>query len=119
MTHDEFTAGAARGAYQIDFEPKAAAKYLSIRLMLPLVALPVLGIGVALALIGWIYTGLAILAVGFVLPRLIKRAAPRILYELALQDPALYDDLTRSGLMQVRPRGEAAKSEVESRESKP
>jgi len=103
MTHDEFRAGAARGEFRIEFEPKAAARHLSVRLWLPLVAMPVLGIGVALAIVGWIFTGLAIIALGIIVPRLIKRSAPRILYELALQDPAVYEELTRSGLMQVLP----------------
>ena len=103
MTHDEFTAGAARGAYQIDFEPKAAAKYLSIRLMLPLVALPVLGIGVALALVGWLFSGFTIIALGIVVPQLIKRSAPHFLLTQALQDAAVYEDLTRSGIMRAIP----------------
>jgi len=111
MTHDEFLAGASRGEFRLEFEPRAAARYLSARLLLPLVALPVLGIGVALALIGWIFTGLSILAIGIILPRLIKRAAPRILYELAVQDPAVYEDLTRSGLMRIVPPGSEPKAE--------
>jgi hypothetical protein len=101
MMHPEFVAAYQRGEVKIEIEPKAAAQFVSARLLLPFVALPVLGIGVALALVGWIYTGLAIIAIGFVVPRLIKRSAPHFILTHALQDPAYYDEVTKSGLMKL------------------
>lgn len=101
MTHGEFVAAYQRGEIKVEVEPKAAAQMVSARLLLPFVALPVLGMGVALALIGWIYTGLAIIAIGFVVPRLIKRSAPHFIITQALQDSALYDEVTKSGLLRV------------------
>jgi hypothetical protein len=101
VTHAEFTAACARGEVRVDIEPKAAARHLSARLLLPFVAMPVLGIGVALALVGWIVTGLAIIAAGIVAPLLIKRSAPRFLLQQALHDPAAYDELTRAGILRV------------------
>jgi hypothetical protein len=85
----------------VEFDAKAAARFLSARLLLPFVAMPVLGIGVALALIGWIYAGLAVIAVGFVVPRLIKRAAPSFLLQQAIEDPATYDALMRANVMRL------------------
>ena len=102
MTHSEFIAAYQRGELKVEIEPKAAERFLSARLLLPFIALPVLGMGVALALVGWIYTGLAIIAVGFVAPRLIKRGAPRFVLTQALQDAALYEEVTKSGLLRVK-----------------
>ncbi len=101
MTHGEFTAAYTRGEIRVEIDPKAAARYLSARLLLPFVMMPVLGIGVALALTGWIFTGLAVIAAGIIAPRLIKRRAPRFILTQALQDAALYDEVTRAGLMRV------------------
>lgn len=101
MSHQEFVAAYARGEIKVEIDPRSAARHLSARLLLPLIAMPVLGIGVALALIGWIYTGLAIIAVGFITPRLIKHSAPRFLLQQALRDAAVYDELTRSGLLRI------------------
>jgi hypothetical protein len=101
MTHAEFVAAYQRGELKVEIEPMAAARFLSARLLLPFIALPVLGMGVALALIGWIYTGLAIIAVGFVAPRLIKRGAPRFILTQALQDAPFYDEVTKSGLLKL------------------
>jgi hypothetical protein len=101
MTHAEFAAAYQRGEIKVEIEPQAAARFLSARLLLPFIALPVLGMGVALALIGWIYTGLAIIAVGFAAPRLIKRGAPRFILIQALQDAPFYDEVTRSGLLKT------------------
>ena len=101
MTHAEFVAAYQRGEIKVDFDPKTAERFLSARLLLPLIALPVLGIGVALTLIGWVYTGLAIIAAGFIGPRLIKRGAPRFILAQALQERAFYEEVTRSGLMKL------------------
>ena len=101
MTHAEFVEAYASGKIRVEIEPKAAARHLSARLMLPFVIMPVLGAGVALALIGWIYTGLGIIALGVVAPRLIKRTAPHFVLQQALGDAAVYDEVTRSGLLRV------------------
>jgi hypothetical protein len=101
LTHAAFVAACAERRARIECEPRAAARYVSARLWLPLVALPVLGAGVALVLVGWIYTGLAVIAAGIIVPRLIRRAAAHIVYQQALQDPAVYEEVTRAGVMRV------------------
>lgn len=101
ISHDDFVAGYRAGTIRVQIDPKTAARYVSARLLLPLVALPVLGLGVALALIGWIFTGLLILAVGIIVPRLIKRSAPHFVLMQSLQDADIYAEVTRSGIMQI------------------
>lgn len=108
MKHSEFVDAYARGAVRVEVDAKAAARFLSARLLLPLIAMPVLGLGVALALIGWIYTGLAVIALGFVVPRLIKRGAPSFLLQRAIEDPATYDALMRANVMRLAARRPAA-----------
>ena len=103
MTHTEFTAAYARGEIRVEVEPKEAARFMSARLLLPLFMMPVLGIGVALALVGWIFTGLAVIALGIIAPRLIKRSAPHFIFQQALNDPAVYHEVTKSGLLRVVP----------------
>jgi len=101
MTHAEFTAAYARGEIRVQLDAQAAGHFLSARLLLPFVTMPVIGAGVALALIGWILTGLALIALGFVAPRLIKRSAPRFLLRNALEDARLYEELMRSNILRV------------------
>lgn len=101
LAHGEFVAAYHSGRIRVTFDPPAAARFLSARLMLPLFMLPVLGLGVALALLGWIWTGLGIIALGIVVPRLIKRGAPHFLLTQALDDAALYDDLIKTAVMQI------------------
>jgi len=103
MNHAEFTAAYARGEIKIEIDPKEAARFISARLLLPFVMMPVLGIGVALALLGWIFTGLAVIALGIIAPRLIKRSAPHFVFQQALNDPAVYEVVTKSGLLRVVP----------------
>lgn len=106
MNHADFIAAYVAGNVKVDIDPKAAARYVSARLLVPLMTLPVLGIGVALALVGWIFTGLAILAAGIVVPRLIKRSAPHFVLMQSLQDGAIYTEVTRGNIMRVTMIGE-------------
>ncbi len=104
LTHAEFVTAYAQGEIIVNFDPKAAAKFLSARLLLPLFMMPVLGIGVALALTGWIWTGLVVIALGIIVPRLIKRGAPHFLLQQSLEDAGLYQALLDSRVMEtVRP----------------
>jgi len=101
MTHSEFITAYTRGEIKVELDPAGSARFISARLLLPLVMMPVLGLGVALALIGWIYTGLALIAVGFIAPRLIKRSAPRFVLTQALSDASVYDEVTRADILRV------------------
>lgn len=101
MTHAEFVAAYRAGTIRVDIDRIEAARYVSARLLLPLVKLPVLGVGVALALTGWLWTGLAIIGVGTLAPVLIRRSAPHFVITHALQDAKFYEDVAASGLMQI------------------
>ncbi len=103
MTHTEFVAAYAAGRVKVAVDPAAAAKYLSARLLLPLFMMPVVGIGIALALTGWIWTGITVMVIGIVAPRLIKRSAPHFVLTQALQDEHIYDEVTRADLLRIAP----------------
>ena len=103
MTHAEFVAAYAGGRVKVAIDPAAASKYLSTRLLLPLVMMPVIGIGIALALTGHIWAGLAIIAAGIIVPRLIKRSAPHFILTQALQDEKIYGEVTQTGVLRITP----------------
>lgn len=102
MTHADFVDAYRSGAIRVDIDPAEAARFVSARLLLPLVRLPVLGIGVALALIGWIWTGIALIAVGTLVPLLVKRSAPHFVITQALADPRFFDDVAALGVLRIR-----------------
>ena len=106
MTHDEFVAAYRSGALHVNIDRAHAARFVSARLLLPFVMLPVLGAGVALALIGWIWTGLTVIALGTIAPVLIKRSAPHFVITQSLQDPRFYEDAAASGLLKVELKGD-------------
>jgi hypothetical protein len=101
MTHAEFVDAYAGGRVKVVVDPSAAARYLSARLMLPFFVIPVLGAGIALALIGWAWSGIAVIAAGFIAPRLIKRSAPNFVLAQAVQNEAVYREVTRAGILQI------------------
>ena len=101
MTHTEFVSAHRAGTLRVRIDPQLASRYVSTRLMLSFVMLPLLGAGVALALIGWVWSGLAVIVLGIVLPRLIKRSAPHFLLMQALQDENLYRELLAAGVLGI------------------
>lgn len=103
MTHAEFVNAYAEGRVKVAVDPAAASKYLSARLMLPFFTMPVLGAGIALALVGWIWTGLAVIAIGSIAPRLIKRSAPHFVLTQAVQNEKIYREVTQAGILQITP----------------
>lgn len=104
MSHDEFVSAYQRGAVRVHVDKTAAARFMSARLLLPLVMLPILGLGTALALAYSAWIGLAIIGVGTLAPMLIKRSAPHFVLTQALQDPAFYDEVAKSGLLEIMER---------------
>lgn len=101
MTHAEFIAAYAAGDLKVNIDPPAAARYVSARLLLPFVMMPVIGIGVALALVGWLVTGFIVIGLGMIVPRLIKRSAPHFVLMQSLQDEKIYNEVVTAGIMQV------------------
>jgi len=105
MTHEEFVRAYRDGRIRVDIDPSAAARYLSARLLLPLVMLPVLGAGVALVLTGSIWSGLAVIALGIVAPRLIKRSAPHFILTQAIAEESVYREVIEASILRVTPNG--------------
>lgn len=101
LSHHDFVSAFHDDAITVTFDPKGAARFVSARLLLPLFMMPVLGIGVALALTGWVVTGLGVIALGIIVPRLIKRGAPRFLMQQMMEDEGLYREVLHAGIMRV------------------
>ena len=101
MKHVDFVAAYHAGSIRVNIDRAAAARYVSGRLLLPLVMLPVLGLGTALALSGIVWIGLATIAIGTLAPIIIKRSAPHFVMTQALQDAKFYEDVRASGLLVV------------------
>jgi hypothetical protein len=102
MTHDEFVESYRNGCLRVDLDRKAAGRFVSERLLLPLVRLPVLGIGTALALTGWVWTGLAIIGVATLAPIIIKRSAAHFVMTQVLQDETFYAQAIAAGVLTVQ-----------------
>jgi len=102
VAHEEFRAGLPRGRFRVVVDPKLARRYVSQRLMLIVLLMPVIGIGIALALLGARWTGGLLVLIGVVFHRLVMWQAPQILVHMATRDAKVYEHATQEGLMEVR-----------------
>jgi hypothetical protein len=102
VPHADFSRGLPHGRYRVVVNPERAQKYLQARLLLKLVCLPLLGIGAALAISGYAVAGLVMVAVGMLLPRIVKKKAPQILLYLATRDATIYREAVEHEILEVR-----------------
>ncbi len=102
IAHDEFRAGLAQGRFRIVVNPEMARRYVVQRTRMNLLAVLVIGAGAVLALSGHSWFGAALVAVGVVTSRLVRRKAAQILLHLAAQDPGVYVEVTTQGVLEVQ-----------------
>jgi hypothetical protein len=101
MTHRDFQEAYRRGEIRVQVDRRLAAKYLSSRLLLPVFVTPVIGLGAAFALWGWIWQGLVLVAIGFVLPQLIRISAPHFILTQALEDESVYHETVSAQIIAI------------------
>lgn len=99
MSHQEFVRAYRDGRLQVRVDRAGAAQLVSARLLLPLVLLPLLGLGVALALVGYVVTGIAVFAAALVLRFLVRASSQGFVLNRSLQDPAFYEEMVRRGIL--------------------
>lgn len=101
MTHAEFVAAWEERRLHVEVDRAAAARMVSARLMLPLVLLPVMGTGVALALLGRYIIGAAVFVAALLLRFAVRRSAAGFVLQRALEDERFYADAIASGLLKL------------------
>lgn len=99
MTHAQFVAAYREGRLKVQVDKLAAARVVSARLMLPLVLLPVMGLGVALALLGYFVMGALMFLAAIGLRFAVRRSAPGFVLQRALADERFYAEALASGLL--------------------
>lgn len=99
MTHAEFVAAVRERRLKVRVDKSAAARMVSARLMLPLVLLPVMGLGVALALVGYFVIGALVFLAALGLRYAVRRSAPGFVLQRALADERFYAEAIASGLL--------------------
>jgi hypothetical protein len=101
VTHAEFAAAWREGSLRVEVDRAAAARMVSVRLMLPLVLLPVMGAGVALALLGRYFIGAAVFIAALLLRFAVRRSAAGFVLQRALEDERFYAEAIASGLLKL------------------
>ena len=99
MSHAEFVRGFREGRLQARVDRTAAAREMSARLLLPFVLLPLLGLGVALALAGYVFSGIAVFAGALGLRLLVHASSRGFVLSRSLQDADFYQEMLAKGIL--------------------
>lgn len=104
MTHEEFVVAHRQGRLRVRIDREAAARFVSGRAMLPLVLLPILGLGVALAMVGYVWAGVVVFLVALLVRFLVKRSSEGFLLWRALRDAEFYRQVLAAQVLTVEER---------------
>lgn len=99
---EEFRSGLPHGRFRVIVNPALAGPFVAHRTHSAALALALLGPGIAAALLGHLVLGGLLVAAGWLLRRLMKRQAPKILLHLAARVPSVYEQATEHGVMEVQ-----------------
>lgn len=99
---EEFRNGLPRGRFRVIVNPERARKYVRHRLMVFPISSLLLGIGTGLAMLGHWPVGVPLMVAGFLLHRVVKAQAPKILLHLAGRDDRTYREAIAYEIMEVR-----------------
>jgi hypothetical protein len=101
MTHEEFVAAYRAGSIRVSIDKGAAARFVAGRAMLPLVLLPILGLGVALALVGYVVTGTIVFLAALGLRFFVRRSSDGFLLWRALRDGEFYRQVLEAQVLRI------------------
>ncbi|HEX2197601.1 MAG TPA: hypothetical protein VHG88_03140 [Burkholderiales bacterium] len=90
------------GIVQVTVDRTQAARLVSGRLMLPFFLLPLLGLGVALALSGYLFIGIAVFLGALALRFLIRASSQGFVLSRALHDPGFYEEMVAGKILLVK-----------------
>jgi hypothetical protein len=99
VTHAQFLQAYQDGTLQISVDRAGAARLVSGRLLLPFFLLPLLGLGVALALSGYLFTGIAAFLGALGVRFLVRASSQGFVLNRSLQDPAFYEEMVRRRIL--------------------
>lgn len=98
---NEFKNGLPFGRFRVIVNPKLAQKYIKDRLNAVVVIILMIVIGLALMFYGARWLGAALVIVGFLMSRLIKSQAPKMVLHMATKDPMVYREVLDKEVMSV------------------
>jgi hypothetical protein len=101
MTHTEFVAAYHAGRAKVVIDRDAAKRYVAGRGLLPFLLLPVLGISVAIALIGHFIIGAIVFVLALGLRYLVRASAQGFVLQRALHDERFYLDAVAARVLRI------------------
>jgi hypothetical protein len=99
--HAEFVAAYRAGRARVTIDRAGAARFVSARMLLPLVLLPAFGVAVALALLGHLVGGALLFVSTLVLRQAVRASGRGYVLSRALADAEFYRAACAAGILRV------------------
>lgn len=102
MTHAEFVAAYQAGRAKVVIDRDAAKRFVAGRGLLPFLLLPVLGLAVAIALIGHFIIGAIVFILALGLRQLVRASAQGFVLQRALHDERFYREAVAARVLRIQ-----------------
>jgi hypothetical protein len=99
MSHEDFIAAYRAGKLSVHVDPKAAAQLVTRQMMLPLFLLPIMGLGVALALTGYLVIGVVAFIAALAFRYAVRRSSSGYVLTRSLEDAVFFEYVTTAGIL--------------------
>lgn len=104
ITHEAFVAGYRSGDVVLHVDRKAAARFVSGRMLLPFILLPLFGLAVGVALAGMFIAGVALFLFGFLFRWFVRSSSHGFVLTQSLYSAAFYRDALAAGVIRLERR---------------
>ena len=101
MSHEDFIAAYRAGKLSVHVDPKAAAQLVTRQMMLPLFLLPIMGLGVALALTGYLVIGVVAFIAALAFRYAVRRSSSGYVLTRSLEDAVFFEYVTTAGILRT------------------
>ncbi len=110
ISHGEFVEGYRAGTLRVHVDRKGAASFVSGRMLLPFILLPVFGLAVALALAGHFIAGAALFAFALLFRAFVRTTSQGFVLLRALNRASFYREAVAAGVIRLEEIEEAGTS---------
>ena len=106
FSHGEFVEGYRAGTLKVHVDRKSAAAFVSGRMLLPFILLPLFGVAVAVALAGHFIAGGALFAFALLFRAFVRSSSHGFVLVRAINHAGFYRDAVAAGVIRLEETGE-------------
>lgn len=101
MSHGEFVTAYRAGRIKVHVDRAQATRFVSARMLLPFLLIPILGAAVALTLTGYLISGVSLFVAALAMRYLVRATSQGFVLFRSLDRAPFYSDTVAAGVLRI------------------